>query len=216
MNIKLILVVLIFSLTGGCKKTNDEIAQEAIKSYLNENLDDMSSYEPVLFDNIDTLLVFKGYIVNYQNHKNPFQVVYNKKGNLGFYNSKEKTVLVFNENDLDIFLINRSIGIFDHKRYQFYLVENKTNKNIPKPISLFNLKQNNKPIKYSKLDSIELQVFHSFRIKDSNSQKRIYKYYFRLNNKFKVLEKSDTPYTQIDYSHIYYDKLISDTLSLGK
>lgn len=39
----------------GCRKSNDEKAKDAIKSYLNENLDDMSTYEPVKFGNLDSL-----------------------------------------------------------------------------------------------------------------------------------------------------------------
>jgi hypothetical protein len=38
-----------------CEKSNEEKAKEAIHTYLNENLDDMSSYEPVKFGTLDTV-----------------------------------------------------------------------------------------------------------------------------------------------------------------
>lgn len=39
-----------------CNKSNEEKAKEAIESYLNENLDDMTTYEPVKFGKLDTIL----------------------------------------------------------------------------------------------------------------------------------------------------------------
>jgi hypothetical protein len=38
-----------------CKNSDDEKARNAIRTYLNENLDDMSTYEPVKFGVLDTL-----------------------------------------------------------------------------------------------------------------------------------------------------------------
>ena len=44
----------------GCQKSNEEKAKEAIRTYLNENLDDMSTYESVKFGSLDTV-----YMVDY-------------------------------------------------------------------------------------------------------------------------------------------------------
>lgn len=51
-----ITLLIILSITiAGCRKSNEEKAKDAIKTYLNENLDDMSTYEPVKFGDLDTL-----------------------------------------------------------------------------------------------------------------------------------------------------------------
>ena len=51
------LTVLFFSTLSlySCEKSNEERAKDAIKKYLNENLDDMSTYELVKFGPLDTL-----------------------------------------------------------------------------------------------------------------------------------------------------------------
>ncbi len=209
-------ILIVSLLLMGCEQSKEQQIKTAIKTYLNQNLDDISSYEPVVFGKIDTLNIINGYIINYTNYNNPYQIVHNKNGNLGFYDSVNETVLVYNENDFDIFLIKNNIGIFDHKYYKFYTANFKANKYEKKMISISNLEHNYKPIKYSKVDSIQLQVFHSFRLKSNNSNKRIFKYYFRLNNKLEVLDKSDKPFSEIDYSEIYFDNLNSDTAAYAK
>lgn len=51
-------ILFLFSISLlGCQKSNEEKAKEAIRIYLNENLDDMSSYEAVKFGTLDTLFV---------------------------------------------------------------------------------------------------------------------------------------------------------------
>ncbi len=50
-----ILFLFAFSLIS-CQKSNEEKAKEAIRTYLNENLDDMSTYEPVKFGSLDTVM----------------------------------------------------------------------------------------------------------------------------------------------------------------
>lgn len=50
-------ILFLFSLSLlGCKKSNEEKAKEAIQTFLNENLDDMSTYEPVKFGSLDTVM----------------------------------------------------------------------------------------------------------------------------------------------------------------
>lgn len=39
----------------GCVKSNEEKAKEAIHTFLNENLDDITTYEPVKFGTLDTV-----------------------------------------------------------------------------------------------------------------------------------------------------------------
>ena len=49
-------MLFLFSLSlFSCEKSNEEKAKDAIKTYLNENLDDMSSYEEVKFGSLDML-----------------------------------------------------------------------------------------------------------------------------------------------------------------
>ena len=49
-------IIFLFSLSLlGCQKSNEEKAKEAIRIYLNENLDDMSSYEAVKFGTLDSI-----------------------------------------------------------------------------------------------------------------------------------------------------------------
>ncbi|MCZ2479052.1 hypothetical protein G9H64_09975 [Aquirufa nivalisilvae] len=49
------LVLLIFLLIS-CEKSNEEKAKESIYTFLNENLDDMTTYEPIKFGSLDTVL----------------------------------------------------------------------------------------------------------------------------------------------------------------
>lgn len=54
---KNILLTILFAFTLiSCEKSNEDKAKEAIRIYLNENLDDMSSYEPVKFGSLEMLV----------------------------------------------------------------------------------------------------------------------------------------------------------------
>ena len=54
---KNIFLTILFALSLiSCEKSNEEKAKEAIRTYLNENLDDMSTYESVKFGTLDTLI----------------------------------------------------------------------------------------------------------------------------------------------------------------
>jgi hypothetical protein len=56
MKIYYLFVLFLFSIAlGSCEKSNEEKAKESIRKYLNENLDDMSTYESVKFGNLDTV-----------------------------------------------------------------------------------------------------------------------------------------------------------------
>jgi hypothetical protein len=101
------LIILSIAIVG-CSKSNEEKAKDAIKTYLNENLDDISTYEPVKFGNLDTL----------------------KK--------------------LDL-----------------------------TGTSLENSKNN----------SLYFEMFHSYRIKQSNGEKYLIKEYFLINSKIEVINK---------------------------
>ncbi|MHA8103938.1 hypothetical protein [Aquirufa nivalisilvae] len=48
--------VLLILLLISCEKSNDEKAKESIYTFLNENLDDMTTYEPIKFGSLDTVL----------------------------------------------------------------------------------------------------------------------------------------------------------------
>lgn len=54
--ISLIILSLISILLFSCDNSNEKKAKEAIRNYLNENLDDMSTYEPVKFGPLDTVM----------------------------------------------------------------------------------------------------------------------------------------------------------------
>ncbi len=183
-----------------CEKSNNNKIKESISTYLNENLDDMSSYEPIKYGHIDTILIFKGYVVKFQNPNKPRLVVYNNKGNLGFIDLNKNDVLVYNEKYFDVFRFKNQLGILDHKYLVFYLATSVKNKYTPKEYSLMNLKHNGKLINYSKLDSAKFEVLHTFRAKDHNGHKRIYKYYFRFDKNFNILDKNTNSLHSIDYS----------------
>ena len=54
-NIPLVFI-LFFSLTiFSCEKSKEEVAREAVYTYLNENLDDISTYESVKFGTLDSV-----------------------------------------------------------------------------------------------------------------------------------------------------------------
>ncbi len=59
-NLSLSLLFLFSLLLISCEKSNEEKAKNAIRTYLNENLDDMASYESVKFGSLDTV-----YMVDY-------------------------------------------------------------------------------------------------------------------------------------------------------
>lgn len=110
---KNIFLTILFTLSLiSCEKSNEEKAKEAIRIYLNENLDDMSAYESVKFGQLDTTMI------------------------------------------LD--LTGTS----------------------------------------SKLQSrgFRFQMFHSYRIKNNEGQKKIYKGYFLLNKELKVVSFSSNSY----------------------
>lgn len=53
----LLIIVSLFSiLLFSCENSNEKKAKEAIRNYLNENLDDMSTYESVKFGTLDTVM----------------------------------------------------------------------------------------------------------------------------------------------------------------
>lgn len=52
----LILFTILSIILNSCGNSNEEKAKDAIRTYLNENLDDMSSYEPVKFGTLDSLI----------------------------------------------------------------------------------------------------------------------------------------------------------------
>jgi hypothetical protein len=51
----LILFTIFSILLNSCGNSNEEKAKDAIRTYLNENLDDMSTYEPVKFGELEPL-----------------------------------------------------------------------------------------------------------------------------------------------------------------
>ncbi|MCX6194283.1 MAG: hypothetical protein NTX34_07360 [Cytophagales bacterium] len=76
----------IFSiLLNSCGNSNEEKAKDAIRTYLNENLDDMSTYEPVKFGELEPLTnkeVGEFYDVNLESRYQMFHSfrVVNKEG----------------------------------------------------------------------------------------------------------------------------------------
>lgn len=131
----LILSIILFN----CKQSNEDKAKEAIRTYLNENLDDMSTYEAVKFGQLDTTMV------------------------------------------LDL-----SGTSFEKKAKGF-----------------------------------KFQMFHSYRLKNTNGQKEIFKGYYLLDSKLNVISFSNTPYhllsealiqqPAIDYSDA--DTAAADTIA---
>jgi hypothetical protein len=111
-NLSLSLLFLFSIALFGCEKSNEEKAKDAIRTYLNENLDDMSAYESVKFGQLDTTMI------------------------------------------LDL------IGTSS------------------KPQSR----------------GFRFQMFHSYRIKNDEGQKKIYKGYFLLNKELKVVSFSSNSY----------------------
>lgn len=56
-NIVTIFLLIISFALFNCNQSNEEKAKEAIKTYLNENLNDMSTYESVKFGQLDTTMI---------------------------------------------------------------------------------------------------------------------------------------------------------------
>jgi hypothetical protein len=119
--ISITFLIILSIILVGCRKSNEEKAKDAIKIYLNENLDDISTYEPVKFGNLDTL----------------------KK--------------------LDL---------------------------------------TGTSLKNSRGNSLDFEMFHSYRIKGRDGAKHLIKEYFKLNSKIEVIEKQSFSFIPLDISEM--------------
>ena len=200
----------LFSLSlFGCQKSNEEKAKNAIHTYLNENLDDMATYEVVKFGNLDTVFVFDGQRVLINNPNNSFIIVKSKaKGDvLGFLDKLENNVIPFDTLRHKILFANNRMVLYDNQNIVFYDISTRKTEKLKKlKISnLPKLKHRNNVINFSKLDPNQFEMLHSYRLKDEKGSKYLTKKYFILNSNFEVISNNDFSYKSIEQQGIAID-----------
>lgn len=181
-----------------CEKSNEEKAKLAIRTYLNENLDDMSTYEVVKFGNLDTVFVFNGQRIIINNHSNSFKIANNKaKGNiLGFIDNQENTVIPFDSIHHKLIFANGRMILYENQSNLFYDITTVKTEKLKKLniLNLPKLKHRNNVVKFSKPDTIQFEMLHSFRLKNEKGSKYLTKIYFILNSNFEVVSTNDFSY----------------------
>lgn len=88
-----------------CEKSNEEKAKDAIRTYLNENLDDMSTYEPVKFGKLDSIKIETADLKDNSLYFEMFHSYRIKESNGTKYLIKE------------YFLLNSKIEVFNKQPY---------------------------------------------------------------------------------------------------
>lgn len=207
---KNIFLTILFTLSLiSCEKSNEEKAKEAIRIYLNENLDDMATYEIVKFGELDTVFVFDGQRVLINNPNNSFIIVKNKaKGDvLGFLDKLENNVIPFDTLRHKILFANNRIVLYDNQNIVFYDISTRKTEKLKKlKISnLPKLKHMNKVINFSKLDPNQFEMLHSYRLKDEKGAKYLTKKYFILNSNLEVISNNDFSYKSLEQQGISID-----------
>lgn len=204
----------------GCQKSNEEKAKEAIRTYLNENLDDMSTYEPVKYGKLDTLYIFDGNIIHIYNINHPLQFVHSKSAErnnqLGFFNDVTGLVEPYDSLQHKLFLLKGQIILHSNVDNHFYSVVFNPKENIQKnkDSDLPVIKSQNRPITFSKLAPNQYEMFHSYRLKDEKGAKYLIKNYFKLSNHFDVIDSKSysfkfNPYVGVE--SIPIDSAAADT-----
>jgi hypothetical protein len=206
-NLSLSLLFLFSIAILGCKKSNEEKAKDAIRTYLNENLDDMSSYEAVKFGTLDTVFVFDGQRVLINNPNNSFRIVQNEEKELGFFDYREHNVIVFDSLRHNLLFVNSRMVLYDNQNIVFYDISTRKTEKLKKlKISnLPKLKHKNIVINFSKLDPNQFEMLHSYRLKDEKDAKYLTKKYFILNSNLEVISNNDFSYKSLEQQGIVID-----------
>ncbi|WP_395616693.1 hypothetical protein [Aquirufa sp.] len=120
MKIYYLFVLFLFSIAlGSCEKSNEEKAKESIRKYLNENLDDMSTYESVKFDNLDTVyMVESGTSIDSENVK--YKIMYQM-----FHSYRLKDVHGVKYLTKAYFKINNNFEVIENSEISFIKPGNK-------------------------------------------------------------------------------------------
>ncbi|RVU26971.1 hypothetical protein EOJ36_02950 [Sandaracinomonas limnophila] len=207
--LKIIFIFSIFIIS--CKKSNEEIAKESIRNYLNENLDDISTYEPVKFGKLDTIFSFQGNIIKIKNLNEPLIFVSNESNKkLGFFNKQTYDILLFDFSFHSLLWYKNKIILFDNNSRNFYWVayDSPTKNRKINSNNLPDISSENKIIQFSKLDALEFEMFHSFRLINNQNKRFLTKKYFKLNNDLVVISSLD--YTLIGQNKNIYNNSIND------
>lgn len=190
-----LLIIFLFSLSLlGCEKLNEEKAKTAIRNYLNENLDDMSTYEAVKFGTLDTLYNYNGYRIRIYNTNNPFQIVHSKKiernNQLGFLDDEMDLVIPYDSTRHKLILFKGKILLFDENDEVFYQTSINSAEKIVKngDSNFLNIESQNKQIIIYKPSANQYEMFHSYRLKNNKGAKYLTKKYFKLNNHFEIID----------------------------